>query len=148
MPPAGITIRQACGDDAAELAVLVMQLGYPSTPMQIRERFAQIAAVDEQVVLVAQLLDGKLAGFTHIFSTTRLFCDPFAELGALVVDRDERGIGIGIELVRAAERWGVNRGLRVMRIRSNMLRDGAKGFYLHLDYDLSKTQNVFFKQLE
>ena len=56
--------------------------------------------------------------------------------------------GIGTMLVRAAERWVAARGLSQIRIRSNALRAGAKGFYLRLDYELSKTQNVFFKQME
>ena len=146
--PAGVTIRQACGEDDHALAALATQLGYPSTAAQIRKRFAQIAVDEEQVVLVAMLLDGELAGFIHVFTTMRLFCEPFAELGAMVADEDQRGMGIGSELVRAAERWVVERGISQMRIRSNTLRSGAKSFYLQLDYDLCKTQNVFLKQLK
>jgi len=146
--PAGLSIRQATVEDDQALAVLATQLGYPSTASQIQKRFAHIAADEEQVVLVARLADGELVGFTHVFTTMRLFCDPFAELGAMVVDKDQRGKGIGGELVRAAERWVVDRGISQMRIRSNTLRAGAKGFYLQLDYDVSKTQNVFIKQLK
>lgn len=147
-PLVGITIRLACDKDAHELAALATLLGYPSTAAQIRKRLTQITADEEQVVFAAVLPGGELAGFAHAFTTTRLFCDPFVELGALVVDKEMRGMGIGTMLVRTAEHWGVERGLRQIRIRSNALRAGAKGFYLRLDYDLSKTQNVFFKQLE
>ncbi len=146
--PLMVSIRQACAEDDQALAALATQLGYPSTATQIRERFAQIAADEEHVVLVAHLPDGELVGFTHVFTTMRLFCDPFAELGALVVDADQRGQGIGHKLVRAAEHWVVDRGICEMRIRSNTLRTGAKSFYLQLDYAMSKTQNVFIKQLK
>ena len=147
-PLVGITFRLACDKDAHELAALATQLGYHSTSAQIRKRLNQITADEGQVVFVAVLPDGELAGFTHVFTTSRLFCDPFVELGALVVDKEMRGIGIGTMLVRAAERWVAARGLSQIRIRSNALRAGAKGFYLRLDYELSKTQNVFFKQME
>ena len=147
-PLVGITIRLACDKDAHELAALATQLGYPSKAAQFRKRLTQITADEEQVVFAAVLPDGELAGFTHVFTTSRLFCDPFVELGALVVDEEMRGIGIGTMLVRAAERWVAACGLSQIRIRSNALRAGAKGFYLRLDYELSKTQNVFFKQME
>jgi len=147
-PPAEITIRQACDEDADELAALATLLGYPSTPMQIRERIAQIAADEEHAVLVALQPDGELAGFAHVFTAQRLVSDPFAELGALVVGSKQRGMGIGAVLVREAERWALERGLGCMRIRSNTLRESAKGFYLHLGYDLIKTQNVFRIQLK
>lgn len=142
------TIRLARIDDADELAALATQLGYPTTTQQISERFAQIAADPKEAIYVAQLTDGELAGFTHVFTTKRLITDPYAELGGLVVDRNKRGLGIGAELVWKAEQWAMDNKLTCLRIRSNRLRMDAEGFYLHLGYDLSKTQNVFLKWLE
>lgn len=142
------TIRLARIEDSDELAALATQLGYPTTAQQINERFAQIAADPNDAIYVAQLPDGELAGFTHVFTAKRLITDSFAELGALVVDNTKRGLGIGAELVRKAEQWATDNKLTCMRIRSNRLRMDAKGFYLHLGYDLSKTQNVFSKHLQ
>ncbi len=147
-PTDTISIRQAVAEDADELAALATHLGYPSSAEQIQGRLDRIVLDREQVVLVAQLPGGELAGFAYVFTAKCLVSDPYAELDVLIVDETKRGLGIGAELVRGAERWGLECGLGLMRICSNIMRMGAKGFYMHLGYDLNKTQNVFLKRLK
>ena len=147
-PTDTISIRQAVAEDADELAALATGLGYPSSAKQILERLNRIVLDEEQAVMVAELQGGELAGFAYVFTAKCLVSDPYAELDVLIVDEKKRGLGIGAELVQGTERWGLERGLGLMRIRSNILRMGAKGFYLHIGYDLNKTQNVFLKRLK
>jgi GNAT superfamily N-acetyltransferase len=54
---------------------------------------------------------------------------------------------VGRALVEAAEEWAVRLNLDVVVVRSNQLRVQARGFYEHLGYAVTKTQNAFRKTL-
>jgi GNAT superfamily N-acetyltransferase len=64
-----------------------------------------------------------------------------------VVSETARGSGVGRRLVEAAEDWTLMRGFGVIVLRSNNLRTQAQGFYEHLGYTVTKTQNAFRKTL-
>lgn len=70
---------------------------------------------------------------------------PFSELGGLVVDDTCRGEGLGAILLEAAEEWALQQGVKKMLVRSNLLREGARGFYLDQGYQDLKKQTVFYK---
>lgn len=88
---------------------------------------------------------GEPVGWIHIGATHRLEAGPFAEIGGLVVDEAHRGGGIGAALVKAAEDWARGRGFGLVRVRSNVARAGARGFFQRLGYGEVKTQAVFGK---
>ena len=81
-----------------------------------------------------------------------MFCqgcvrDSQAEIGGLVVDEGLRGRGVGRMLMRQAEVWALAQGCRAIRLRSNIVREGAHSFYERLGYSRLKTQTVFRKPL-
>ena len=88
-----------------------------------------------------------IVGWVHVQATYLLECDARAEIWGLVVADKARGTGVGRRLVEAAEEWALMRGLGVMAVRSNNLRTEAQGFYEHLGYTVTKTQNAFRKNL-
>jgi GNAT superfamily N-acetyltransferase len=139
-------VRAAREEDAAALAALSGQLGYPATADEVRARLATIAARPGNAVLVAESL-GAVAGWLHVVAVHFLECDAFAEIGGLVVGEAERGGGIGALLLRAAESWAAEHGLTSVRVRSNVVRAGAHRFYEREGYTLSKQQAVFVKRL-
>ncbi len=69
------------------------------------------------------------------------------EIRGLVVDESRRGAGLGRGLMEHAEEWARGRGVRVIRLRSNVVRGGAHAFYARLGYSLVKTQHIFSKKL-
>ena len=139
-----MTVRTATGDDAAALASLVVQLGYPSSTADAERRLAQL--VDESgQILVA--VDGGVVGFIHVRVGRSLEHDPRAEICGLAVDESHRSRGIGRELVEAAEEWARQRGLQRIRVRSNVKRERARTFYERHGYRVTKAQNVFDKDL-
>ena len=89
----------------------------------------------------------RVVGWIHVQATYLLECDARAEIWGLVVSETARGSGVGRRLVEAAEEWAAMLGLAVMALRSNQLRTGARGFYEHLGYTVTKTQNAFRKNL-
>ena len=142
-----VGIRQMDAKDAGAVARLTTQLGYPATEDEIRRRYDLIKDRWDARVFVARSVGSVVVGWIHVQATYLLECDPRAEIWGLVVADSARGTGVGRRLVEAAEEWAVMRGLSVMALRSNRLRTEAQGFYEHLGYKVTKTQNAFRKSL-
>lgn len=138
-------IRSATPADAAALAALSGQLGYPSTPSQIAARLAALAEAGD-AVRVAEV-DGQAAGWIHAGGRRLLESEPYAEIAGLVVDEAHRGQGIGHRLVEAALDWARERGFAEIRVRSNTVRTEAHRFYEGLGFRRIKTQVNFTRTL-
>jgi hypothetical protein len=54
---------------------------------------------------------------------------------------------VGAVLLAAVETWAAERGFEIMRIRSNVIREDAHGFYEAHGYTNTKRQIVFAKDL-
>jgi ribosomal protein S18 acetylase RimI-like enzyme len=142
-----VEVRQMRPEDTAAVAALTTQLGYPSTEDEIRRRYDLIKDRWDARLFVAQHAGTTIVGWIHVQATYLLECDARAEIWGLVVADKARGSGVGRRLVDVAEEWALMRGLGVMAVRSNFLRTGAQGFYEHLGYTVTKTQNAFRKNL-
>jgi GNAT superfamily N-acetyltransferase len=142
-----VQIREAALDDAAELAELSGQLGYPSTTEQISRRLLGILKGAERTAFVADIGDGKLAGFVGLQIMRTLEADPRVEVTALVVRDDHRSQGIGKVLMGRAEEWARAQRCEVVGLRSNVIRERAHTFYERLGYEHQKTQKAFRKRL-
>jgi len=139
-------VRIATADDALPMANLLVQLGYPdTTPDVARRRLLQLLERADHAVFVAA--DDTVHGFVHICVTLTLEHEPRGEIRTLVVDEAQRSAGIGAQLVEAAEAWARTRGLARVRVRSNIKRERARRFYERLGYSVTKTQNVFDKDI-
>jgi len=141
-----VNIRTATQADAARLAELSEQLGYPATPEEIAERLAQIQADEEQAVFVAESSQ-EVVGWIHIFLSKLLVRAPSTEIGGLIVDEQCQGQGIGSLLIAQAENWAKEKGATTISARSSVTRDQAHAFYLKSDYQQVRTQHVFQKML-
>jgi len=142
-----VEVRQMRPEDTSAVAALTTQLGYPSTEDEIRRRYDLIKDRWDARVFVAQHAGNVIIGWIHVQATYLLECDARAEIWGLVVGEKVRGNGVGRLLVEAAEEWALMRGLSVITLRSNNLRTEAQGFYEHLGYTVTKTQNAFRKSL-
>ena len=150
-------VRAMRAGDIEPVAALCGQLGYPSTPAEVAARFQALAARPANAVFVAEEdLSGSAAtrggrvivGWVHVQEVLTLESGPWADLGGLVVNQAAHGHGIGRRLVEAAEQWATERGYPEMRVRSNVVRADAHGFYRHLGYEIVKTQLNFRKPLQ
>ncbi len=139
-------VRPAAAADADALAGLSTQLGYPMTPGEGRDRLAAIDGHPDHALLVADV-DGRVLGWIQV-SLTRVFETALqAEIAGLIVDAGARGGSIGSGLLREAEAWARSRGCEAIRVRSNVIRERAHGFYRRAGFDTIKTQHVFEKRL-
>ena len=129
------------------MAVLSLQLGYPATPVEVRERLALILGDDRHALYVPEETDGEVVGFVHVYVTPLVEVEAQAEIGGLVVDEAHRERSVGRLLMEEAERWAREKGCSALVVRSNVVREGAHSFYRGLGYAPMKTQLVFRKAL-
>jgi GNAT superfamily N-acetyltransferase len=142
-----LRIRLAKVGDAARLADLSGQLGYPATPAQIRQRFRAIRPVSQNAVFVAEAKDGGVVGWLHVSKQALLESEIRAEVNGFVVAEGHRSLGAGARLIAAAEVWARKHGCKYMSVRSNVIRERAHQFYERNGYEHYKTQKSFRKPL-
>jgi N-acetylglutamate synthase-like GNAT family acetyltransferase len=140
-------IRGATLADAAEIARLSAQLGYPAEVAVFAGRLERLLPLATHAVLVCEGGDGRLAGFVGLEQRLMIESGDKAEIVGLVVDAAARRAGAGRRLVAAAEDWARARGLRELFLRSNVVRPEAHAFYPALGFERNKTQHVYRKPL-
>lgn len=141
-----VLIRAARRDDADVIAGLSTQLGYPTTPEQAAARLERVENDADHLALVAER-DGQVLGWIHLAATHSLDSEPCGEILGLVIDQRQRGQGIGQRLAAAAVDWARGRGLDQLKVRSNVVRERAHGFYEREGFTTVKSQKVFVKRL-
>ena len=139
-------IRRAELRDLADITELATQLGYPADEAAMRPRLEAALRNRARAVFVAEG-DDRVVGWIDVAIVELLSNDPFAEIHGLVVDERERGAGLGALLVAAAEAWAGERGMKRMRVRSNVVRERTRTFYERHGYVVKKTSHVFDKVL-
>jgi GNAT superfamily N-acetyltransferase len=142
-----IEVRLAKLADVTAIARLAGELGYPSTTEQVRDRLAAIEADPRCATFVAALPGNEVIGWIHLSENHSPGSDPRAEITNLVVDSRFRSAGAGRLLVERGEQWARERGLAVIGLHSNIIRERAHEFYLRLGYTVTKSQKVFRKTL-
>lgn len=124
----GPTIRDASVADAAVLADLLGQLGYPTTPEAAEARLERLRVVGDRVVVAE--LEGQVVGLAHLQVTPAIERErPAAKIGALVVDEAHRGRGAGRALIEALEAEARLRGCELLFLTTAERRDDAHAFY-------------------
>jgi GNAT superfamily N-acetyltransferase len=141
-----LIIRTLTTGDVDAIAGLNSQLGYPCSASDLLPRIERLLRSSERTAFAA-LLDGRLVGWIDVAVERHLQSRDTAVIGGLVVDEKVRGRGIGRRLCQEAEDWARERGLQIVRVRSQVKREDAHRFYLRDGYELVKTSAVFEKRL-
>ena len=129
-----IAIRDAIIEDAAVIAVLLGELGYPSQPDGVRARLARLLVRDDSRVFVAER-EAKVLGVLGLHRMPVLTSlSDIAMIIALVVTERDRRAGVGRLLIaRAEDEARVWQCGRVM-VTSAERRADAHAFYERLGY--------------
>jgi GNAT superfamily N-acetyltransferase len=142
-----LATRPPRGDDAAALAALSGQLGYPIEPEELAERLRTVADNADAAVLVAADAADRPVGWIHV-ELRRTLVEPLSvQVMGLVVDDAARSAGIGRDLLQAAEMWAVARGARRMLVGTRVTRERAHRFYEREGYRVAKTSYFYEKEL-
>jgi GNAT superfamily N-acetyltransferase len=142
-----IKIRRARTNDAARLADLSGQLGYPTTAAEIIKRLRKLEPASQNALFVAESSEAGVVGWAHVSATHLVEVGTRAELNGLIVAEDQRSLGAGARLLEAAEDWARKHGCAGMSVRSNVIRERAHRFYERQGYEHYKTQKAFRKTL-
>jgi ribosomal protein S18 acetylase RimI-like enzyme len=130
-----VTVREAQPEDAPAVAVLLGELGYPSTAEQAAERIGRIADDPATWLIVAEL-DGEVAGLGVLHVQNLVERDePGVEVAGLVVGKRFRRLGVGELLMDALEEEARTRGGKVIVLSTAHRRADAHAFYEALGYE-------------
>ena len=134
--------------DLSGVARLAVQLGYPNSPNELKDRFSELNKLPNCGLFVARTEKGEITGWVQISAEpTSLLTDSRAIITAMVVDENYRGKGIGKALLEHAEAWTRAKGFPAIRVRSKSTRSDAHRFYLREGYAASKISHVFEKKI-
>ena len=138
--------RPASAEDAARVAELLEQLGYPSSAEAAARRLQALAASPHDEVWVAEL-DGTVVGLVAIHVSSSLERDgDVAKVSAIVVDEAARRQGVGEQLMALAEREARRRGCVLLFLTTSERRQDAHAFYRGLGFQ--ETGRRFAKALD
>ena len=137
-------LRPATISDAAAIASLAGELGYPCDADAMRARLGALLESQNDALIVA-VSGVAVVGWAHV-AAVRPVVEPYAELRGLIVAQSLRSRGFGARLLEAAEEWARSRGFTRLRVRSNAVRERTHAFYLRHGYTVAKSQ-VFDKTL-
>lgn len=127
-------IRQARPDDAAGIARLIGELGYPVSPAMIVAKLSALSTEGLDAVLVAAAGD-RLGGCIGLHAMPLLHVEGrLGRITALVVDTPLRGQGIGAALLARAHAWFEQSGCVKIEVTSGDQRLRAHRFYLSHGY--------------
>jgi GNAT superfamily N-acetyltransferase len=139
-------LREAEIGDAAEIARLGTELGYPADNDLMLPRLQSALDDGSRRVFVAAA-GGGLLGWICVERRSTLETGDKAEIVGLVIDARARRLGVGQTLTEAAEDWARQQGFDSLMVRSNAARIESHPFYLKHGYRLRKTQQVYSKPL-
>lgn len=139
-----VRIRDAEACDAQPIAVLLGQLGYPTTAASVEARLERLRIVGDRVVVAE--LDAVVVGLAQLHvSPTLEYERPAAKLAALVVDEAHHGRGVGRALVEAMEAEARARRCELLFVTTAGRREDAHEFYRRVG--LEETGKRFAKSL-
>lgn len=136
-------LRRARLEDAAEIARLVTDLGYPVEAGTILSRLRALLVHPDHLVTVAAGPNDRLSGVIMAEHRVLLLYGPQVEIMGLSVGSDVRRMGVGRALVKAVEAWARQFGDRSIVVRSNVVRPESHPFYEKIGYERKKTQHVY-----
>lgn len=138
-------IREARDEDAAAIAGLLDELGYPAPGDAIPQRLANMRADGNQWTLVAET-DGRVIGMATIVVRHVINRDePFGRLASVVVADEWRSRGVGAALMARTEEICRAAGCSAIEVTSADHRPRAHDFYRRLGF--VERPRRFIKQL-
>jgi len=138
-------IRPAEERDAAELAELMTQLGYPTSPEEMANRMRHIFRDRSFATFVAVENDDVLGMIGLCISPSYEHNARNGRIIALSVEKRSRRHGIGRKLVAFAEDFFTREKVGRIAVRSHIRREDAHKFYESLGYE--RTGLRFIKDL-
>ena len=134
-----ITYREATINDAANMASLSTQLGYPSTAESLKGNLEKVLSLAGNIVFVAAY-NKKVIGWMNVRIVSTIETGTNCEIYGLIVDEAYRNKGIGKTFINKAKEWSMQNGIKKLRVRTNVKRQEAHRFYFREGFKETKEQ--------
>lgn len=134
-------IRKAVPKDIDQLAILMGELGYPTTTGEMEARFSKISSNAFYNTQVAEI-DGVIVGMIGMMLGFQYNKNEnYVRIIAIVVDSRYRKQGIGEKLIEKAEEWAKEQGANKIALNNGNRdeRDDAHLFYSRRGFKGSAT---------
>ena len=132
-----ITVRPATEADMTALTMLMNELGYLTTPEEMKERYDNILQQPDYKTLVA-VKDEEVLGTAGILKIHYWECNGhYLRVQALVVRSTARRLGVGRLLLQAVEDWGLETGAVLISLNcgNKKSREAAHRFYPRVGFE-------------
>jgi GNAT superfamily N-acetyltransferase len=143
----GVRVRPPLPTDAPALAALAGELGYPASAEALLGRLAALHPTDAAVIVSTDADDAPI-GWCHVEMRRTLVEPVSALILGLVVGEGHRSVGVGAELLGAAEAWARARGCKRLVVATRVTRERAHQFYAREGYEVAKTSYFLTKALD
>ena len=137
-----ITFRKATLTDASVINELSQQLGYENVVTNTASYISALNNLTNEELVVAEYQNNIIA-WMQLSYILRIESGYFGEITGLVVDERHRSAGVGNMLVEYARDWCKSKGLRRLKVRTNVLRQRTHGFYERSGFTLRKEQKIY-----
>jgi GNAT superfamily N-acetyltransferase len=134
-------IRQATAKDVPDLAVLMNELGYPTTVVDMQQRFQLLQSHADYLTWVA-VCNNQVAGMIGLIKNIYYEKNgQYIRVGALVVNKTFRKTGLGKSLLQKATDWAIESGITQIYLTSGNREEriDAHAFYKHQGYEPRST---------
>lgn len=136
-----IIIRQATKADVPALALLMNELGYPTTETEMQTRYNDFSSHADYATWVA-VCNNQVAGMIGLLKNYYFEKNGiYIRVGALVVYKEYRKMGLGRALLQKAIDWAIELGAQQVLLNSGNReeRRDAHAFYQHLGFEPKTT---------
>jgi len=134
-------IRRATDADVPALALLMNELGYPTTAGEMHDRYELLKTHADYATWVA-VCNNQVAGMIGLVRNIYFEKNGwYIRVGALVVNKVYRKNGLGKALLQKATDWAVESGINYIYLNSGNReeRRDAHAFYQHLGFEPKTT---------
>ena len=131
------------------LASLINQWGMPKayTAEALASDLERVLVRDEYRIYLA-LSGENVVGYAQTSDKHLLCFDPFVEIEQLLVDENCRSAGVGTALMSRIEHDALERGIAMVKLRSQVHRTRAHLFYERMGYEYFKISKFYEKKIK
>lgn len=140
--------RNASSDDTQAIALLLSDLGYPSSIDAVRLRYKNVFDHNDYKTLLAIDNSGCIVGMVGMLQSLSYEHDgKYIRILAMVVSKENRNKGIGKLLINEAKVWAKEIGADTIVLNSGnrQERHGAYVFYQKMGFEIKSSG--FIKKL-
>jgi (aminoalkyl)phosphonate N-acetyltransferase len=136
------TIDKMRTSDLLHICDLSAQLGYSVDLARIQERFSLLDLSPYHAFFVYREAE-QILGWLHLEKVFDLIEEFKTEIKVIVIEKGQRGKGIGHSLINTAKEWSKIQGTNIIFLNCNIIRPQAHAFYLKEGFKQVRTSHFF-----